>query len=310
VDPDLIRALDAIASRQRSLITSSQADATLGRSRAARWRADGRLLPAQPRVHRLAGSVADWHQAIHAAVLSADGVVSHRSAAALWGLRAMDGVVEISVPAARCPRMRPPATVHRIKDLQADRAVLRAGLPITDPMRTVIDLGLVLDVDAVDDALSAGLASKLFPLTAVSRLRDALGRPGRNGTGVMRELLEHRGLLGAGEQSVLEGRLLRLVRRHHLPTPVFQHEVWHRDRFVARVDAAWPEVLLALEVDGYEFHATPESFQGDRSRDVRLATLGWVVLRFTWEDVVGRPRQVAEAVLDLLSSRSVNPAAR
>lgn len=310
MDPDLMRAVEAIASKQRSLLTSSQAVALLGRGRATRWRADGRLVPVQPGVHRIGGAAGDWHQHLLAAVMVSGAVISHRSAAGLWGLLDTRGVVEVSVPANRWPRLRPPAVVHRIADIRPELAVLRAGLPVTDPMRTVIDLGLVLGREAVEDALSAGLASKLFPLSAVTRLRDALGRPGRTGTGVIRPLLEDRRLLDAGEESVLEGRLLRLVRSHGLPRPILQHEIWHGGRFVARVDAAWPALLIALEVDGFDSHGTPEAFQVDRRRDVRLTRLGWVVLRFTWADVVDRPRSLVDAVLDLHATRSVHGIAR
>ena len=62
-----------------------------------------------------------------------------------------------------------------------------------------------------------------------------------------------------------------------------------------RLDRAWPEVKLAVELDGARHHTSPEDRQRDLARDTALAALGWVVLRFTYADVMrdpgGRPRE-------------------
>lgn len=72
---------------------------------------------------------------------------------------------------------------------------------------------------------------------------------------------------------------------------VFQHPV---GRF--RIDFAYPELLIAIEVDGYGPHASRAAFQRDRSRQNDLVALGWTVLRFTWADVVKRPDHVARVL--------------
>jgi very-short-patch-repair endonuclease len=72
--------------------------------------------------------------------------------------------------------------------------------------------------------------------------------------------------------------------------------VWHDGRFVARVDAALPAIKLAIEVDGFGHHSTPEQFQYDRARQNELVAIGWTVLRFTWDDIVQRPAQVARTI--------------
>ncbi|MGQ0431745.1 MAG: endonuclease domain-containing protein, partial [Microthrixaceae bacterium] len=81
-----------------------------------------------------------------------------------------------------------------------------------------------------------------------------------------------------------------------LPVPLLQHEVWHAGRFIARIDAAYPDHKIALEVDGYGAHSSPYAFQRDRTRQNRLVALGWTVLRFTWADVVDRPATVATTI--------------
>lgn len=293
---EVSRVIDALARSQHGLVTSEQAVRGLGPSRKRRWVLEGRLLAVQPRVFRVAGAPSTWHQQLKAAALTTDGVISHRSAAELWGLIQPAGYVDVSVQPPRAPRAEPPVIVHRVKDLHPELAVDREGLRVTDPVRTVIDLGLVLPAWAVRDALSRGITTRLFAVTEVDRLREALGRKGRNGTGIVRELLEERRLTGGTEESTLELRLLRLARKHGLPQMTVQHEVWHAGRFVARVDAAFPDRKLAIEVDGFEHHSSPDAFQRDRTRQNRLVALGWTVLRFTWDDVVRRPSLVAQTI--------------
>jgi very-short-patch-repair endonuclease len=80
-----------------------------------------------------------------------------------------------------------------------------------------------------------------------------------------------------------------------------QHEVWHAGRFIARIDAAYPERRIAIEVDGFEAHSSPDAFQRDRTRQNRLVALGWTVLRFTWADVVQRPTMVAQTIREAIN---------
>jgi hypothetical protein len=296
--------LDELAQTQHSLITTAQALKVLGPSRKQRWVADGRLLSVQPGVFRIAGSRQTWHQALMAAALAADAIVSHRSAAELWGLIQPAGYVDVSVAPPRQPRLRPPAILHRIADLRPDLAVEREGLRLTDPIRTIVDLGLVLPTWSVRDALSRGITTKLVDVERVQWLREALGRRGRNGTGVIQAVLDERSLMEAPEESLLERRFMSLVTRAGLPRPVFQHEVWHNGRFVARVDGAYADRKVAIEIDGFSAHSSPDAFQRDRTRQNRLVALGWTVLRFTWDDVVKRPTMVATTILEALNRPS------
>ena len=289
-------AVDELARLQHGLITSNQAVQALGRSRKNRWVAEGRLISVQPAVFRVAGSPSTWHQNLLAASLATDGIVSHRAAAELWGLIQPAGYIELSVPKSVNRGVRPPAIVHRIGDLRPGLAVERDGLRFTDAVRTVIDLGLVMPWWLVHRAIAKGISSKALTVSQVRALRDALGRPGRNGTGIVRAILDGKLLYLGKEESELEKRFTALAKRYGVPPLTLQHQVWENGRFVARVDAARPEIKLAIEVDGFEHHSTPEAFQMDRSRQNHLVALGWTVLRFTWHDVVHRPAHVAQVI--------------
>lgn len=295
-----VATVDALAQAQHGLLTSAQAVRLLGASRKSRWVAERRLLSEQPGVFRLAGAPATWHQAVHAAALAADGVVSHRSSAELWGLVQPAGYVEVSIPPDRRPRLRPPAVAHRIKDLRPDLAVEREGMLITDPVRTIIDLGLVLPTWSVSSALRAGLSKQLLTIAEAQAVREALGRRGRDGRGIAGELIDQRLLTGGNNESDLETRLTRIVDRYSLLRPTLQHEVWHAGRCIGRIDAAYPGLKLAIEVDGCKFHSSPAAFQRDRTRQNQLTALGWTILRLTWADVVHRPAVVARVIRDAI----------
>jgi very-short-patch-repair endonuclease len=300
VTTEISTVIDRVAGAQHGLVTSAQAVKALGPGRKDRWVKERRLLSVQPGVFRVSGAPQTWHQAVLAASLATEGIVSHRSAAELWGLIQPAGYIDVSVRPDRKPTLRPPAILHRIADLHPELAAERDGLRLTDPVRTVVDLGLVLPKWSVRDALSRGITTRLLTVPQVTLLRQALGRRGRNGTGVLRQILEDRSMTDGTEESILERRFMDLVHRHGLPAPTFQHEVWHGGRFVARVDAAYADRKLAIEVDGFEHHSSPDAFQRDRTRQNRLVALGWTVLRFTWGDVVRRPASVAAQIAEAI----------
>lgn len=294
-----------MASGQIGLITHDQA-LDMGLSeKAIRHRVEsGRWLRRHMGVYAVAGAPRSWEQDVLAACLAAahGAVASHRAAAALWGL---DGkrrdVVELSVSRPLCHRLRG-VIVHRSTDLERSMPAIRAGIPTTSPMRTLVDLDAVMPPWNVERALDHALSRRLVTVAGVRRELDALARKGRRGAGVLRALLEDRGDSSFGTDSVLEARMLRLCRDHGLPLPVGQYDVRRGSRLLGRVDFAFPDLRLAIEVDGYEHHTSLEAFQHDRARQNDLVAGGWTVLRFTWDDVTRRQEHVAAAVLRLLGA--------
>jgi very-short-patch-repair endonuclease len=262
----------------------------------------GRLTEVHPLVFRLAG-VPDTHlTALRAAALAVapDGVASHRSAAWLWGLLPDDdAIVEVTVPRARGPRLRG-VVVHRSRDLIVGHTTLRHGIPVTNPLRTLVDLGAVCSRWTVEDALDRGLIAKRFTVAAVEWLLHEVARPGRRGCGVLRTVLDDRALGAARPDGLLEPRMARVLRSHGLPPAAFQHQV---PEAAARLDFAYPELRLGIEVDGYDVHGTPRAMTADHERQNRLVMAGWTVLRFTWEQVVRRPGEVAKAVRAALGTQ-------
>jgi very-short-patch-repair endonuclease len=293
----------AVVGRQQ-VLDSGMSPATLKRRLAQR-----RLQPFLPGVYVVPGAPPSWRQDLMAACIAAGplAAASHRAAGRLWGLLEGSQPLEVSVPLQKAPRLRHVA-VHRSTDLLPEHITRRQDIPVTNPLRTVVDLGAVLSPDEVEAALDRGLVTKLVSVVAVEHVLDQLARSGRSGCGVLRRVLDDRALGDQRPDGLLEPRMARLLQDAGLPVARFQYVVRAPDgTFVARVDFAYPERCLAIEVDGWSTHASPQALQTDLERQNRLVRAGWTPLRFTWHDVVRRPASVAEAVKTLLARPGLTP---
>jgi very-short-patch-repair endonuclease len=128
---------------------------------------------------------------------------------------------------------------------------------------------------------------------------DAFG-PGRLGSDVAQRALDRRRPGDRLPESVLESAFDALVRRFGLPIPVRQHEI--RDTsgaLVARVDFAYLDARLAIEIDSVRFHAGV-AWQEDLRRQNAVGTQKWRMLRFTHDDLQQRPADVAATILESL----------
>ena len=301
-----VGSLSDLAGRQHGVFTAVQA-ARRGVSRHAIHRGivDGRYVVLHRGVYAFGGSPHTRMRSLAAAYMAGgDGaVVSHRAAARLWNLLGdEEDTVEITVPRARSPRLQR-VIVHRSTDLVAGHVFRKEGLPVTNPLRTVVDLGAVLPAGDVEDALDRGLARNLFSVTAIEWMRNEVGRPGRNGAGVLGKVLDERALGRVAPDGLLEPRMARLLRDAGLPPAVYHYVITTPDGvFVAEVDFAYPERLLAIEVDGYAVHGTPRAMAKDFVRQNGLVPYRWHVLRFTWHQVVRTPAAVAGTIAEALAA--------
>jgi very-short-patch-repair endonuclease len=297
IRPD--RALEALAAQQPNVVSRWQLiDCGLSPSAVKRRVASGRLLVVLPGVFRTATSVPSKEQGAMAACLWAGpgALVSHRAAGVFWEL---DGVsarhMEITVPMER--RIRSPKLVvhHAAELIPADRGAVGA-IPVTSPLRTLIDLAGCIDVDAlelaVEDAFRRGLTR---PRQLAWRL-EGLGGKGRSGCADLRSLLEGR---SGATDSGWEVRLERILVRAGLPRPRRQYEIRVDGKLVARADLAYPSYRIAIEYDGVRWHTGRVQLERGSAREIKLATLGWQVLHVTKTTMVDAPG----AVLALLSGR-------
>ncbi len=208
-------------------------------------------------------------------------VVSHRSAAVVWGVSGFrPGPLEITVPAGRSGR-NSLARVHRSDRLPARDSTTRQRIPVTRPARTIVDLAGRVGPELLEEAVDDVLCRRLVPLDKLRRRADELGR--RRGSRALRTVLEAwtPGALPAG---VAEMRIVRRLLAAGLPEPERQHEIRQDGELVARVDLAYPAERVAIELDSFRWHAGRGPFRSDRVRGNRIEAAGWRVLRATPED--------------------------
>ena len=168
------------------------------------------------------------------------------------------------------------ATVHRSADLLSPAK--RYGLPVTRPSRTILDLAGVVNGDLLEEAVDDVLCRRLC------RLDELVAAPRRRGSGALREVLSAWNGDGIAE-GVAEMRVVRALLAEGLPAPVRQYEIWVNGVFIARVDLAYPVYRLALELDGFRWHAGRRAFRGDRLRRNRVEGVGWRLLEAAPEDI-------------------------
>ena len=71
------------------------------------------------------------------------------------------------------------------------------------------------------------------------------------------------------------------------------------------IDFAYPEQMLAIEVDSVRWHSGRRAIKWDNERQNLLVARGWRVLRFEWNDVIKRPAVVAAQIVAALQERQV-----
>ena len=229
-----------------------------------------------------------------------EALVSHRAAARLWRFETFDeSPIEISARRARAPTG---VVLHRPADEPGRRHV--DGFRVTNVERTLLDLSALVPSGVLGRALDESLIRRLTTPARLCRALDLHGGQGRPGTATFRRLLDLRFPAEEGTESHLELRLLRLIRRSRLPLPTPQFEVSARGRFVARLDFAYPELKLGIETHGYRWHGGYERWRADVRRENRLKRMGWVILVFTWDDVVGDASRVVAEITEAFVERS------
>jgi very-short-patch-repair endonuclease len=290
----------ALASKQHGVVSRDQLidlgfePGAIGR----RLRA-GRLHQMRRGVYAVGHLVATQEARWMAAVLACGpgAVLSHRSAAALWGLRASSSrAIEVTTP--RKSRSR--GSIHRhFSVLPPDEVTEHRGVPITTVPRTLFDLAAVSSADVVEHALRESEYHRLHDRLS---LPDLLARyPGRCGTPTVRECLRRRRDLPAGRaRSWLEVEFLPFLRRNGLPRPRLNAWLQVGGRPI-QVDCLWP-VRVVVELDGFAGHGTRSAFREDRARDRKLRVAGYGVIRIAPAQLEDEAEEIAADLRHLLGN--------
>lgn len=224
-----------------------------------------------------------------------EAVLSHRSAAVLWGIRDRGGgVIDVTTPGKR----RSLGAIKRHSSrLPADEIAAVAGIPVTTVPRTLFDLAAILP-DAVESALRQAEYLRLHDRLS---LCDLLARyPGRRGSRTIRRCLDRfTEDAGGRTRSPLEERFLPFLDRHQLPRPRLNAWIEVGGRSY-EVDCLWPAQRQIVELDGWRGHGTRAAFREDRTRDRRLRVAGYGVTRIAWGQLDDESEAVAADLRHLL----------
>lgn len=299
---DRERALFALADRQHGVVSQSQLSALgLGERTIARWAAVGRL----HKIHRGAYAVGrrsvvqrgTWLAAVLACGEGA--VLSHTSAAALWGLVGARSVVDVTSPRGNQGRRRwRGIRLHRGR-LDFDETIAHDRIPVTSVARTLFDYAEVVDFRRLEDAWEEADRLKLLRLRKVEQVCER-GYGRRALKPIRRLLAEARAVRRT--RSPLEDRFQRFCRFYDLPPHHTNVEV-----LGSEVDVLWPAAKLIVELDSWEFHRHRAAFQRDRARDTRLLVAGYRTARVTHERLDREHSTLATEIKQLLEQGMQTP---
>jgi len=163
-----------------------------------------------------------------------------------------------------------------------------------------MDVAATCPVDRIEIALDDALRRGIVTLRRLSWRLDEVGARGRAGAAPLRRLLIARAEGCAPAHSPLETRFARLLRAAGLPPPHRQFEIYDGDCFVARVDFAYPEHGLVIELDGYGYHSGRVEWEKDLMRRNHIESAGYRVLHITARRMNEDPEGVVALVRSLM----------
>jgi very-short-patch-repair endonuclease len=209
--------------------------------------------------HRVVSTRGRWMAAVLACGPTA--VLSHRAAAALWGLREA-GPLEVTAGRER----RHPGIRTSMASVPNDERTIRDGIPVTTVARTLLDLAATLDKRQLKRAIHEAEYRRLTDTVPLDALIARY--PGRRGITKIERTTAPRLF-----RSDLEMDFLEFVDAHELPRPATNVDV---EGF--ECDAVWHDQRLVVELDGGG-HDLPTRSEEDRLRDRALTVAGWRVVR-------------------------------
>ncbi len=282
--------LDALVAGQHGVVNRQQLrDHGLSDTMVARWLQAGRLHPLHRRVFAVGHTAVSIEGRLTAALLYAGprAALSHTTAAWAWSLIDAEPTrIHLTVAGRR--RSLPEVRVHHSREVAAFHC---QGFPVTSVPRTLVDIAAMLGRRQLGRALAEadyrGLLNGAEVETALRR-----GRPGSR---ALRRALDRHMPQLAEALSVLEERFLELCQSAGIPLPEVNARVGGM-----RVDALWTERRVAVELDGGPAHGGAAAMKRDRERELALRSMRFQVVRYTWEQVTRRPRDVVEDLRRLL----------
>ncbi len=228
-------------------------------------------------------------------------VLSHWSAAALWGFRSYRGG-SIHVTSPNKTKSQGSIRRHAAR-LRPDEVTRHDGIPVTTVPRTNLDLAVLTDAHAVESCLRQCEYLRLYDSFSLWDLVERY--PGHRGNVAARSALARLGETPGETEEGLEEQFLAFLDSHHLLRP--ELNAWleaqgHR----YKVDCLWRSQGLIAELDSWQAHGTRSSFQSDKTRDRHLLLAGYRTTRVTRQMLNHEAEALAADLKRLLSNPSRN----
>jgi very-short-patch-repair endonuclease/predicted transcriptional regulator of viral defense system len=247
-------------------------------------------------VYRLAGSPMTPAAELRAAVLMAGqgAAASHWSAAWIYGIAELPPRPTVTVPHHR---VRTVTSADLVRTRIPFKVMVRNRVPCTDVIRTIFDCATGASAEELDELVDRAIARRAVRIQDVVRALDRAEYRHHQGRAALEQRLARRGVTGSPSPSVLESRMARLLVEYRLPVPKAEVDWGPQRRY--RLDFAYPLIRLAIEVDGWSAHFTPEQQRWDRRRANSLSRAGWTVLHYDWWEVTYEPERVAKEIAEV-----------
>jgi very-short-patch-repair endonuclease len=217
-------------------------------------------------------------------------VLSHFSAAALWGLLDWDDRHPEVTVFGMATRVHPGLRVHRTRRLDRQDVGRHEGIPVTSPARTLLDLASALPDRALRRAVRQAQSLHRVNLIQLAEVLTRLGA--RRG---VRKLAKIVATDPAPTRSELEDVVLDLILRGGLAHPRVNAPLVLGGRRVVP-DFRWPEQHLIVEADGAAWHESKLAREDDAERQALCEAHGERVLRVTWHQAIARPSQTVSRI--------------
>ncbi len=284
--------MSRIAARQFGVISLLQLLA-LGLSYAQVYRRvqRGLLHPVHPDVFAVGHTNLSTQGRLIAALLTCGptSFLSHRTAAALWGLREIvTRRIDVTIPTAKS-LVRPGLTVHRTsRRPDPEDLAVRNGLRVSSVSRLLIELAPREKPSELDRLITQAVRKRVIDFEAIELGLTRHAR--RPGVGRLKAALKgYRPR--ADRKSELERAFDRLIAGTDIPPPLRNVTIdgWE-------IDCYWPHARLAVELDGRPYHVAVRDLEKDRIKDAKLLRRGIRVLRITDRRLSLEPQGVLDDV--------------
>jgi hypothetical protein len=212
-------------------------------------------------------------------------VLSHDSAAALYGLRKWPRIPEISSPLRRDHKG---IRAHRTTALTLRDVTVRDGIRVTTVARTAADIAPRLTDTQLINLIHEARRNRDLPNRELNRLYALCPRAA--------DVYDSE---EAPSRSVFQHEFKAFLLEWDFPIPEFEAR-WHG----FEVDAFYEDHRLIIELDGYRDHSQPDRFEADRERDALAIELKFDTLRITWKRLKRKPAELARQLRAILHARA------